>query len=98
MKNVTASQSHDWAAWHLVTAVCPCVEIRRKNKPKPYDCLDNLFIYFPFCVIIFLLSEMNKTTKTMFQFNREKERHILQPKIWSQMTHICRSEIVVSCT
>lgn len=55
-KNVTASQPHDQAAWHLVTAVCPCVEIRRKIKPKPYDYLEICsFTFFFFCYNFFLL-------------------------------------------
>jgi len=40
MKNLTAIQPHDQAVWHLVTAVCPCVEIIRKIKLKTYDCIE----------------------------------------------------------
>lgn len=53
-KNVTASQTHDQAAWRLLTAVFPCVGIRRNYKPKPYDCLKISSFTFLFLSLIFL--------------------------------------------
>lgn len=59
-KNVTASQTHDQAAWHLLTAVFPCVGIRRKNKPEPYNCLE--ICSFTFLSLLSLFFFINEQT------------------------------------